>query len=126
MKAFKTKVFAKWARKERLADGDLSKAITEIAAGLVDARLGGSLVKKRVAAAGRGKSGGYRTIVAYRARGHAFFLYGFAKNERDNIEPDELAALKKLAKVLQSYSESQIAKAVKAGVLLKVKGDEQD
>ena len=126
MKVFKTKVFAKWARKERLGDGDLSKAITEITEGLVDARLGGSLVKKRVAAAGRGKSGGYRTIIAYRARRHAFFLYGFAKNERDNIEPDELAALKALAKVLQNYSEPQITKAVKAGVFLKVKGDEQD
>lgn len=57
------------------------------------------MIKQRVARPGQGRSGGYRTVVAYRRLGRAVFLYGFAKNERDNIGPDDLAALKKLAAV---------------------------
>src|ERR1700683_1838925 len=59
--------------------------------GLIDADLGSGLLKQRVARAGEGRSGGYRTIIAYRAGDRAVFLYGFAKNERDNIGDDELA-----------------------------------
>lgn len=126
MSVYKTKVFARWAKGEHLTDQDLCRAVSEIEEGLIDAALGGSLVKKRVAASGRGKSGGYRTIIAYKIHRRAFFLYGFAKNERANIQPDELAALKKLAKVLIGYDKTQLAKALRDGVLSKVTCDEQD
>lgn len=88
--------------------------------GLHDGDLGGGLIKKRVARAGSGKSGGYRMMVAYREAERAVFLYGFAKNERDNIEPDELATLKDLADGLLTADDGMIAKALKDKSLLEV------
>ena len=57
----------------------------------------GGLIKQRVARPGQGRRGGFRTIIAYRAGDLAVFLYGFAKNDRENIDADELATLKELA-----------------------------
>lgn len=94
MQIFKNKAFNKWAAKEGLNDGVLRTAIEEIALGLMDADLGGHLFKKRVALGGRGKSGGARTLLVYRAGDKAFFVYGFAKNARANISAKELKALK--------------------------------
>ena len=82
-----------------MIDDRLCEAVERAESGLIDANLGGGLIKQRVARLGQGRSGGYRTVVAYRRLGRAVFLYGFAKNERDNIGPDDLAALKKLAAV---------------------------
>ena len=86
MRIFKTKWFVRFARRERIKDHALLDAIARAEKGLIDADLGSGLLKQRVARAGEGRSGGYRTIIAYRAGGLAVFLYGFAKNERDNIE----------------------------------------
>ena len=58
--------------------------------GLVDADLGGHVVKKRIALPGRGKRGGARTIVATRMTDRWFFLFGFSKNERSDIDKDEM------------------------------------
>ena len=57
-------------------------AVAEIGQGLMDANLGGYVVKKRVALGGRGKSGGVRTLLAFKIRDKAFFLYGFAKTSK--------------------------------------------
>lgn len=59
--------------------------------------MGGGLVKQRVARPGQGRSGGYRVIIVYRTGDRAVFLYGFAKSERENIEPDELEDLRLIA-----------------------------
>lgn len=88
--------FADWALDNNVSDATLCKAALEINAGLIDARLGGNLIKKRVAAPGRGKSGSYRTIIGYRQSDRLIFLYGFAKNEQDNITKTEKKALQKL------------------------------
>ena len=64
--------------------------------GLVDAELGGGVVKQRVARAGQGRSGGYRMLIAYRAGDRAVFLYGFAKRERENVDADELLTLREI------------------------------
>lgn len=61
---FKTRTFARWSRKAGLPDRTLCAAVAEIAAGLVDADLGGNVYKKRVPVPGRGKSGGARVLVA--------------------------------------------------------------
>ena len=89
MRVFKIRWFARFARGERIDDKSLSEAIARASRGLVDADLGGGLIKQRVARQGRGRSGGYRMIIAFRMRKRAVFLYGFAKNERGNIGPDE-------------------------------------
>ena len=85
MRAFKIKEFAKWARGEGLSNEALALAVVEMEKGLIDAKLGGQVVKKREALPGRGKRGSTRTLVAFRQGNKAFFIYGFAKNERANI-----------------------------------------
>ena len=82
---------------------------------MIDADLGGGLIKQRVARAGQGRSGGYRTIVAYCAKRRAVFLYGFAKNERDNIEPDELLTFRSIAADLLAADAARIAEAIEDG-----------
>src|SRR5580700_5002772 len=94
MRVFLTKWMARFARREHISDESLCEAIARAEMGLVDADLGGGLIKQRIARAGKGRSGGSRTIIAYRRTGRAVFLLGFAKNERDNIGVDELAELR--------------------------------
>ena len=120
MRACKIKAFAKWASGEGLSDDALASAVVEMEKGLIDAKLGGQVVKKRVALPGRGKRGSTRTLVAFRQGNKAFFIYGFAKKERTNINEKELRALKMLAKELMSYTTATLTKATKAGELIEI------
>ncbi len=124
MRIFKNKAFNKWAGKEGLNDEVLRNAVTEMEQGLVDADLGGHVFKKRVAIAGRGKSGGARTLLAYKVGDKAFFIYGFAKNVRANIKDDELKGLKAYANVLFGYNDKALKKAIDAGLLIEVERNE--
>jgi hypothetical protein len=126
LRVFTTKVFARFARKERLGDDRLCETITRAERGSVDADLGGHLIKQRVARPGGGRSGGTRTVIAYRASQRSVFLYGFAKSERDNIDDRELVDLKKLAKHLLSYSDADVAVALAQAELTELAYDEQD
>lgn len=123
MRIFKTKWFQRWACKEHLDDDVLRRAVSEMVAGLIDADLGGHVLKKRVALPGRGKRGSLRTLVAFKTDDKAFFIYGFAKNERDNISQNELKALRLLATELLGYSPALLAKAVTAGEIVEVSDD---
>jgi hypothetical protein len=114
VRIYKTKPFARFARKAGIADPDLRNAIDNAGRGLVDADLGGG------ARPGGGKSGGFRTIIVFRAADRAVFVRGFAKNELDNILDDELGMLKRLAAELLAYDVETLAKAVAAGVLIEV------
>lgn len=120
MRIFKNRWFQKWASKEGLNDEVLRAAVEEMENGLVDADLGGHVVKKRVALPGRGKRGGTRTLLAYQQANKAFFVYGFAKNERANIDNKELKALKLLAAQLLGYTNPALVKAINAGELIEV------
>ena len=108
MRVFKTKWFTRFARKERLSNNTLAEAVREIESGLHNGDLGGYLIKKRIARAGGGKSGGYRAILIYRKGNRAVFLYGFAKNEKDNLSPLELQELQKAAQAFLRLSEADI------------------
>jgi hypothetical protein len=123
MRVFKSKWFQKWATSEGLDNEALLSAVEEMESGLIDARLGGHVVKKRVALPGRGKRGGSRTLVVYQQADKAFFVYGFAKNERVNISDKELKALKLLATELLGYTKPVLVKAIKAGELIEVHED---
>lgn len=125
MRVFKTRWFARFARSERLDDDSLSEAIKRAARGLIDADLGGGLIKQRVARQGRGRSGGYRMIIAYRVKERAVFLYGFAKNERENIEPDELEDLRLVARGWHGATSERIETALKDGAIQEVRHDEE-
>jgi hypothetical protein len=117
---FKTRYFHRWMRKTELTDIALCHAIAEMDAGLIDADLGGGIVKKRVATGGRGKSGGARTLVATNRGSRWFFVFGFEKNERANIADDELEALQVLAKDLLARTSEQLDQAVIDGALLEI------
>jgi len=124
MRVFKNKWFHKWAAKEGLSDEALLAAVEEMEGGLIDAELGGHVVKKRVALPGRGKRGGARTLLAYQQDNKAFFVYGFAKNERANISDKQLKALKLLATQLLGYTNPALVKAINAGELIEVNEDD--
>ena len=96
----------------------LLEAAPDVADGNFDADLGGGVFKQRVARKGGGKSGGFRTLLLFRAGRHTFFVDGFAKNERENIGPKEVKGLKLLADEMLSFSLGQIRKAVAAGELI--------
>lgn len=117
MRVFKTKWFVRYARQERVRDDSLCDAIERAERGLVDADLGGGIVKQRVARAGGGRSGGYRMLVAYRRGDRAVFLYGFAKNERDNIEEDELRTLREIGAAWLEARTEHLERAIREGVL---------
>lgn len=123
MRVFATKAFTRFARKERLDDARLSEAIARAGRGSIDADLGGGLIKQRVARAGRGRSGGYRTVIAYRAEQRSVFLYGFAKSARDNVDDRELEDLKKLARIFLNLTEEQVALALREKTLKEVTYD---
>jgi len=120
----KTRLFDKWAGKEGLSDEALKLAVAEMEQGLIDAELGGHVVEKRVPLPGRGKSGGARTLLAWRQGDRAFFVYGFAKNERDNIDDKELKALKKTAAIQLGLTQKQLDFALAEGKLIKVRYDD--
>jgi len=94
--------------------------------GLIDADLGGGLVKKRIGRAGQGKSGGYRALVATNKGNRWVFVFGFPKNERSNIDKDEAEALKKLAAHLMSLTAQAVTMAKQAGELVEVHCDAKD
>ncbi len=108
MRIFKNAWFQRFARKERITDDVLIDAVMQAEKGLIDADLGGGVIKQRIARKGRGKSGGYRTIIFFRSGELAFFIYGFAKSRRDNIEADELADYTALATLSLALSDEQI------------------
>jgi len=120
LRVLKNRGFSRAARKEGLTDRALCVAVAEIEAGLIDARLGGSLLKKRIAKGSRGKSGGFRTIVAYRQGDRLVFLYVFGKNERDNITDQERAALSEIGDEYMRLPSNKLKELVANGTLIEV------
>jgi hypothetical protein len=109
LRIFKNVWFYRFARREKINDSALKDAITRAEKGAVDADLGGGVIKQRIARPGQGKSGGYRSIILFRKGEKAFFVYGYAKSNLDNIEPNDLANFKKSAKYFFALSEKQLA-----------------
>ena len=93
---------------------------------LVDADLGGGLIKQRVARQGQGRSGGYRAIVAYRAANKAFFLHGFAKSGQDNIAEDDLITLRKFGLRLMTADVETLNGMLEDGSLKEVEDDKKE
>lgn len=120
MKIYKNRTFDRWARKEGLNNLSLCNAVNQMAAGLYDADLGGGLFKKRIAKPGKGKSGGFRTLVATNNEDRWFFIFGFSKNERSNIDKDEEEALKMLSKQLLAYTHDELEQAKNSNALIEV------
>ena len=120
MRVFKTKPFARFASREGVADEELCKTVSRAERGVIDADLGGGVIKQRLAREGQGKSGGFRSIVLFRRGDRAFFVYGFAKSDRDNIQRDELKAFRKLADEMLTLDDKALAAAMKNGTIMEI------
>jgi len=107
-RVFKTRYFSRWMRKTELTDALLCAAVAEMVLGLVDADLGGGVLKRRVALPGRGKSGSVRTLVATNKGSRWFFVFGFEKNERTNISTKEVEAMQRIAADLLGLGSSEL------------------
>lgn len=126
MRIFLTRGVVRFARRQRIADASLSEAIERAERGTIDADLGGGLIKQRVARPGQGRSGGFRMIVAYRAAGRAVFLYAFAKSDRDNIDGDELEALRTIGANWLAASAELVGQAIEDGDLKEIEHDDDE
>ena len=124
-RVFKTRYFNRWMRKTELTDTALCAAVTEMEQGLIDADLGGGVLKKRVGLSGRGKRSGARTLVATNKSGRWFFVFGFEKNDRSNISDDELEALKEIAAQLLDRTDKQLNEAIDDETLTEICHDHQ-
>ena len=121
MRIFKLASFDKFAQKQDISDESLRDAIERAEKGSIDADLGGGVIKQRIARKGEGKRGGFRTIIIFRPKERAFFVYGFAKNEQDNIRRDEKTALKNLAPYLLNLPEDGVNALTNDGAYVEVK-----
>ena len=121
MKKLMTRHFAKWAKKQNIPDNELANALNEVKDGIYEANLGGHIIKKLIRFQGKGKSGSGRTIICYKHADKAFYIHGFAKNEKSNLSSKELHAFKELAKVLLSLTNENLNKAIKKGTFIEVK-----
>jgi hypothetical protein len=124
VRIFKTKWFVRYMRRSSVDDGMLCEAVKRAERGLIDADLGGEVIKQRVGRKGQGRSGGYRMLIAFRSETRSVFVYAFAKNEQDNIDDDQLQTLRELAAEWLSMSEKQIENALKGGQIDEVDYDE--
>lgn len=113
VRVFKTKWFRRFARREGIADATLCEAVARAERGVVDADLGGGVMKQRIARQGQGRSGGYRSLIVYRSGDRAVFVFAFAKSDRDDLEPDELADLKTTAALLHCCSATMWTNSIK-------------
>ena len=120
MRVFKTKPFARFASHERIADDELLKAVERATRGLIDADLGGGVIKQRLARQGQGKSGGFRTILLFRREDKAFFVFGFAKNDMANIRRDELKVFRMLAETMLGFDIEDLAAAMKDETFMEI------
>lgn len=108
MRIFRNQWITKFAKKHKISDSELIEAVERADKGVIDADLGGGVIKQRIARQGQGRSGGYRSLIFFRRGERAFFMTAFAKNDRENITNKELAELKKAAAIILAMTETDI------------------
>ena len=115
-----TKWFMRFAGKEGIDDAKLVETVQNIESGLIDADYGGGLIKQRIARDGGGKSGGYRSAVAFRSETRSIFLFAFPKSNQENITAVEKREYKKAAALYLGMTEENLKKAIDSGALIEV------
>lgn len=126
MRVFRNAWFGRFARKEKISAAALWEAVQRAEKGLIDADLGGGVIKQRIARPGAGRSSGYRSIVIYRKGDKAFFVFGFPKNVLDNIRDDEEEQFKRAAKVTLALTDEQIRLLIEKGQFEEVFNDAKE
>ena len=124
MRVFRNAWFGRFARKEKILAAALWEAVERAERGLIDADLGGGVIKQRISRPGAGKSSGYRSIVIYRKDDKAFFVFGFAKNAQGNIRNVEEDQFKKAAKITLALTDEQINLLIANGQFEEVSKDD--
>jgi hypothetical protein len=119
VRIFKTKTLSKFTREHGIHDAILVEAIDRAKRGLIDADLGGKVIKQRVARTGQGKRGGFRMLIGFGAD-RAVYLFAFAKNERENISHSELLTLREIAASFLDAGNKKIDQALSDGILIEV------
>ena len=125
-RVYKNRWFAKFAIRESISGAALLEAVARADRGLIDADLGGGLIKQRIAREGGGKSGGYRTLVFFRHEERAVFAFGFAKSGKGNLNAVELRTYKQAARIVLALSQAQIDTELREKRLFEVNDDAQD
>jgi hypothetical protein len=125
VRIFKTKTLAKFTRQHGISDESLVEAVQRARQGLIDADLGGQVIKQRVARPGQGKRGGFRMLIGF-GFDRAVYLFAFAKNERENINNAELLTLREIAARFLNASKEQIATELTNGNLIEVDNDNEN
>jgi hypothetical protein len=123
VRIFKSRWFQRFARKEGIGDAALREAVARAENGQIDADLGGEVIKQRIARPGQGRSKGYRTIILFRRGAKAFFVYGFSKSQRANINDDEEQQFKEAAKIVLSLTENALSVRLKRGDFVEAKSE---
>jgi len=124
MKKLSTKWFKKWSKKAKLSNQNLLDAIGALETGLSTADLGNHLFKVRIKREHSGKSSGFRTIILFKADDRAIFLFGFGKNEKENIDKNELQYFKILGNDLLSLNYKELEEAISKKILFNLEGIE--
>ena len=120
MRVFAVTDFQRFRRKERIKDEDLCEAIERAERGLVDADLGGGLIKQRIARSGQGRSSGYRSIIACRQGDRAVFLFGFAKSRRANISQADQKDLADYGACLLTLDDTGVGALIADGTIFEI------
>ena len=124
LRIFLNKPFQRFVRKEGITYDAICEAIKRADRGLIDADLGGGVIKQRIPRPNEGRSGGYRWIVIYRVGEVALFIHGFAKNEKDNITDLELSTFRELAKAIFEINPDKLDRKLEERNWTKVNYDE--
>ena len=124
MRVFVTKSFRRFQRKERIGDAALAEAISRAERGLIDADLESCLIKQRIGRPSQGRSGGYRTVIAYVVGQRAFFLFGFAKNQLENIAAADERELAGFGQELLGLDETRLRSVLDDGALTEIAYEE--
>jgi len=123
VRTYKSRWYQRFSRKEGIADAALLEAVARAEKGQIDADLGGGVIKQRISRPGQGRSKGYRTIILFRRGAKAFFVYGFSKSQRANIDDDEKEQFKEAAKHVLALTEKQLAELLERGDFMEVKSE---
>jgi hypothetical protein len=123
VRIFESRWFQRFARREGIEDAALREAVARAEAGQIDADFGGEVIKQRIARPVEGRSKGYRTIILFRRGAKAFFMYGFSKSQRANIDNREVEEFKDAAKHILALPEEHLAELSKRGDFVEVKGE---
>lgn len=121
MKVYKNAYFERFAKKNKIADTDLIKAVERVEKGLIDADLGSFLIKQRIPRKVQSRARGYRTIISCIQDQQCYFVYGYAKSEKDNLTKVEEREFKKLAQFFSTLSDAHLQELIKKKNLIEVK-----